>query len=150
MSEIPTSEQVSAGGVVFRRYEDYLQIALISVGEERRWQLPKGLVDANEEPQTTALREVQEEAGVEAELLDFIDRIEYWYYGTRKGSRIRFHKRVNFYLMRYLSGDVSDHDHEVNEAAWFNIEQAQEKLAFKSEKEIVAKAAKLIKDHLST
>jgi 8-oxo-dGTP diphosphatase len=149
MSEIPTSEQVSAGGVVFRRHEDNLQVALISVGEEARWQLPKGLVNSNEEAETTAVREVREEAGVEAELLDFIDRIEYWYYGTRKGNRVRFHKGVDFYLMRYLSGDVSDHDHEVNEAAWFGLEQAQEKLAFKSEKEVVAKAAKMIKDHLS-
>jgi 8-oxo-dGTP diphosphatase len=147
MSRIPTLDQVSAGGVVFRKQGERTQVALISVGDEGRWQLPKGLVNSSEEPETTALREVQEEAGVEAELLDFIDRIEYWYYGTRKGNRIRYHKRVDFYLMRYLSGDVGDHDHEVNEAAWIELVQAQEKLAFKSEKDVVLKAAKMIEEY---
>jgi 8-oxo-dGTP diphosphatase len=146
MNKVPTFDQVSAGGVVFRRQAEELEVALISVGDPQRWQLPKGLVGSDEEPETAALREVREEAGVDAELLGFIDKIEYWYYSTQKGSRIRFHKRVDFYLMRYLSGDVRDHDHEVNDAAWFEIEVALEKLAFKSEKEIVQKAAEMVEN----
>jgi 8-oxo-dGTP diphosphatase len=146
MNKVPTFDQVSAGGVVFRREAEELEVALISVGDPQRWQLPKGLVGSDEEPETAALREVREEAGVDAELLGFIDKIEYWYYSTQKGSRIRFHKRVDFYLMRYLSGDVRDHDHEVNDAAWFEIEVALEKLAFKSEKEIVQKAAEMVEN----
>jgi 8-oxo-dGTP diphosphatase len=144
MAEIPTLNQVSAGGVVYRRHAGELQVALISVGEKSRWQLPKGLIDSQEVPETAAIREVREEAGVEAELLEFIDKIEYWYYSNQKGRRVRFHKKVYFYLLRYLSGDVKNHDQEVNEAAWFDVDQAVEQLAFDSEKEVVRKAVESI------
>jgi 8-oxo-dGTP diphosphatase len=117
---------------------------LISVGEEKRWQLPKGLVGKGEDAEAAALREVREEGGVETELLDLIDQIEYWYYSSSRGKRIRFHKFVYFYLMRYLSGDVDDHDGEVNEAAWFEINNAVGILAFSSEKKIVEKAEQMI------
>jgi 8-oxo-dGTP diphosphatase len=144
MAEIPTLNQVSAGGVVYRRQAGELQVALISVGEKSRWQLPKGLIDSQEIPEAAAIREVREEAGVEAELLEFIDKIEYWYYSNQKGRRVRFHKKVYFYLLRYLSGDVKNHDQEVNEAAWFDVDQAVEQLAFDSEKEVVRKAVESI------
>jgi 8-oxo-dGTP diphosphatase len=87
---------------------------------------------------------VREEGGVDAELLDLIDQIEYWYYSSSRGKRIRFHKFVHFYLMRYLSGDVDDHDDEVNEAAWFEFNKAVEILAFSNEKKIVEKAEQMI------
>src|SRR5215212_5164525 len=97
----PTQDQFSAGGVVFRRYRRQLQIALISVGEPVRWQLPKGLVRRTEAPEAAAQREVREETGLEAELLQPLDPVEYWYVGTvRGGGRVRFHKRVYFYLFR--------------------------------------------------
>jgi 8-oxo-dGTP diphosphatase len=148
MAEIPTLHQVSAGGVVYRRHAGKLQVALISVGEESRWQLPKGLIDSQEVPEAAAIREVREETGVEAELLEFIDKIEYWYYSNQKGRRVRFHKKVYFYLMRYLSGDVKNHDQEVNEAAWFEVEQVVDRLAFDSEKDVVRKAVESIqKNH---
>jgi 8-oxo-dGTP diphosphatase len=144
MSGVPTKSQTSAGGVVFRQNGKKNEIVLISVGEEKRWQLPKGLVGKGEDAEAAALREVREEGGVETELLDLIDQIEYWYYSSSRGKRIRFHKFVYFYLMRYLSGDVDDHDGEVNEAAWFEINNAVGILAFSSEKKIVEKAEQMI------
>lgn len=148
MAEIPTLNQVSAGGVVYRWQAGELQVALISVGEKSRWQLPKGLIDSQEIPEVAAIREVREEAGVEAELLEFIDKIEYWYYSNQKGRRVRFHKKVYFYLMRYLSGDVKNHDQEVNEAAWFDVDPAVEQLAFDSEKDVVRKAVESIQKNI--
>lgn len=147
MSTTTTERQLSAGGVAFRWREDTIEIALISVGEKGRWQLPKGLVDRNEAPEEAALREVREEAGIETELLQPIDTIEYWYYGRHGGERIRYHKFVHFYLLRYVAGDVEDHDQEVNEARWVPIDQAQRLLAFASEKKVVAQAQSLIKTH---
>ena len=47
-----------------------------------------------------------------------IDTIEYWFFRHRHGKRTRFHKSVHWFLMKYLSGEVSDHDHEVLEARW--------------------------------
>jgi 8-oxo-dGTP pyrophosphatase MutT (NUDIX family) len=148
MSNIQTKDLVSAGGVVFRRKKHKIEIILISVGETRRWQLPKGLINKGEEPKQTALREVREETGIDSSLLDPIDKIEYWYYGQSGSKRIRYHKTVHFYLLKFLSGDTKDHDQEVEEARWVEIDEAQTLLAFKSEQEIVGKAKMMIHDRI--
>ncbi|HEV2798994.1 MAG TPA: NUDIX hydrolase [Pyrinomonadaceae bacterium] len=146
MSGIQTKTQTSAGGVVFRRREDsHVEVLLIAVGESNRWQLPKGLVDAGETPEAAALREAREETGASSELVAPIDKIEYWYYSTdRRGGRIRFHKFVYFYLLRYLSGDVRDHDWEVNEARWIEIDEAQRMLAFNGERKVLERAREML------
>jgi 8-oxo-dGTP pyrophosphatase MutT (NUDIX family) len=136
--------QVSAGGVAFRRHPERVEVALISVGAGPRWQLPKGMVNPGETNEIAAMREVREEAGVETELGELIDRVEYWYYATDQGERVRFHKYVYFYLLRYTQGDVADHDHEVNEARWFEIDAAYNLLTFDSERGVMAKAKTMI------
>ncbi|MGJ3247375.1 MAG: NUDIX hydrolase [Elainellaceae cyanobacterium] len=135
-----TIHLTSAGGVVFRNRNATFDIILISVGESRRWQLPKGLIDDGETLEATALREVKEETGTTAELLQPIDAIDYWYYGDSNGERVRHHKVVHFFLMKYQSGDVADHDDEVHEAQWTEINRAIALLAFDSEKNVVKRA----------
>jgi 8-oxo-dGTP pyrophosphatase MutT (NUDIX family) len=144
---VATERQVSSGGVVFRRSDTKIDVALICVGEKRRWQLPKGLVDPGESPEITAVREVREEAGVHAQLIAPLDVIEYWYQATRAGKRIRYHKRVHFFLLEYESGDVADHDHEVIEARWFPLDDAEGTLAFSSERGVMKKARELLSRH---
>jgi 8-oxo-dGTP diphosphatase len=144
MSVIPTKTQISAGGVVFRRRDSRVEVALISVGDENRWQLPKGLVDAGEATEVAAMREAREETGVETELVAPLDKIEYWYYSTNRGGRVRFHKFVYFYLLRYLSGDVRDHDAEVNEARWVEIDEARTMLAFAGERKVIERAREML------
>jgi 8-oxo-dGTP pyrophosphatase MutT (NUDIX family) len=145
---VVTKTQVSAGGVVFRRSEGRTEVALISVGEQNRWQVPKGLVDAGESPEDAALREAREETGLDAELVVPIEKIEYWYFSTERGARVRFHKFVHFYLLRFTAGDVRDHDHEVNEARWIEIGEAIGMLAFKGERAIVERAREMIESEL--
>ena len=137
--KIPTETQISAGGAVVRYQETAAEVALISVGNPARWQLPKGLVDSGETPDLAALREVREEAGLVASITDKIETVEYWYQATSGGRRARYHKFVHFFLMEYVSGDVSDHDHEVNEARWFPLADAIETIAFKSERGVLEK-----------
>jgi 8-oxo-dGTP diphosphatase len=140
MSKMPSKLQTSAGGVAFRYAGGHLRVALISVGEGRRWQLPKGIVSRDETTEAAALREVREEAGIDTELIELIDRIEYWYVARERGQPVRFHKFVYFYLLRYVAGDVRHHDDEVHEARWFDIDAAVEALAFANEKQIVRRA----------
>ncbi|MEW6404371.1 MAG: NUDIX hydrolase [Chloroflexota bacterium] len=144
MSNVPTKAQVSAGGVVYRRTGKKIEVVLIAVGEKRRWQLPKGIVNAGEHISQTAVREVKEETGIDSAPGELIDQIEYWYYGQRGNSRVRFHKIVHFYLLAFQSGNIEDHDKEVEEARWLEIDEAHDLLSFKTEKEIVAKAKKMI------
>ena len=141
---ITTMDQISAGGIAFRRTDSEPQIAIVSMKPKLRWQLPKGIVDPGESPEVTAVREVREEAGVETERLGLIETIEYWYRSVRNGQPVRYHKFVHFYLMEYRSGDVSDHDHEVEEARWVSFEEALELLEFKSERDVVEKARAMI------
>jgi len=141
---VPVKEQVSAGGVVFRGEKGKAEVVIVSVGGQHRWQLPKGLVEKGENPEITAVREAREEGGVTSEVVQPIETIEYWYAGLDNGIKVRFHKRVHFYLLRYVSGDTKDHDWEVNEARWVPIEDATSQLAFDNEKRVMEKARELV------
>ncbi|PRY16315.1 mutator protein MutT [Pontibacter ummariensis] len=143
-AKVPTLDQVSSGGVAFRRSSSGIEVALISVGPKERWQLPKGLVDPGETPEQAAVREVREETGIDAELLDKLDTIEYWYVGNKGRRRVRFHKFVHFYLLRYEAGQIGQHNWEVNEAKWVEIGLAKDNLSFKGERLAVEKAEQLI------
>ena len=143
-AKVATLDQVSAGGVAFRWKDSKPEIAIVSVKPKLRWQLPKGIVDPGESPEVTAVREVKEEAGVETGRLALIETIEYWYRSVKYGKPVRYHKFVHFYLLRYLSGDVSQHDHEIEEARWVSFEEALELLEFKGEREVVEKAKEMI------
>jgi len=143
-TRLPVKRQVSSGGVAFRRRDGNIEVAIVSVGDQNRWQLPKGIVEPGEAPEITAVREVREEAGVDATLVAPLESIEYWYVAS--AERVRYHKWVHFFLLEYERGDVQDHDWEVNEARWVPIDTAMEMLAFKSEREVVAKARALVMD----
>ncbi|HJQ53963.1 MAG TPA: NUDIX hydrolase [Gemmatimonadaceae bacterium] len=141
---IPIRDQVSAGGVVYRGEPGRIEVVIVGVGGNNRWQLPKGLVDKDEKPEVTAVREAREEGGVTSEVVQHIETVEYWYVGLENGIRVRFHKRVHFFLLRYVSGDTADHDWEVNEARWVPIEDATSQLAFDNERRVMEQARELI------
>ncbi len=131
---------ISAGGVAYRKVNDAVEIALIKTASEGRWQLPKGIVDPGETLEQAALREVREEAGIECEIVAPIETIDYWYvdrYGTQP---FRVHKHVHFFLLKYIAGDVTDHDGEVVEARWIESGEAAVLLSFEKEKAIVKNA----------
>jgi 8-oxo-dGTP pyrophosphatase MutT (NUDIX family) len=142
--KLPVREQVSAGGVVFRRDNERIDVVIVAVGGNNRWQLPKGLVEKEEKPEIAAVREAREEGGVDSEVVEHIETVEYWFAGLDRGERVRFHKRVHFYLLRYLSGDTGNHDWEVNEARWVPIDDAKSQLAFDNERRVVERARELI------
>lgn len=74
-----------------------------------------------------------------------LETIEYWYVGTHdRGERVRFHKRVHFFLIEYRRGDVGDHDDEVSEARWVPLGEAEQMLAFVSEQKLIARARALL------
>lgn len=140
----PVVIQTSAGGVAYRISENGIEVAIIQMLPELRWQLPKGIIDPGETPEIAALREVSEEAGIVCEMIAPIEKIEYWFSADRDGVWTRIHKFVHFFLMEYRSGDVTDHDHEVAEARWVTPEIALSMLAFESERSVVLAGLEIV------
>ena len=135
--------EISAGGIVDRIRDGIAEVALIRVRD--RWCLPKGQVEKGEAVTDTAAREVREETGLHAKIETKLDDISYWFTLKEKGKEPkRVFKRVYFYLLSYLEGDVGGHDAEVDEAAWFPGAAAVEKLAYPSEKKVLSKALALL------
>ena len=132
-----TSTEVSAGGVV-RRGGDVAVIVPTrrAASGHRVLALPKGHVDPGETPAQAAQREVREEAGVETDLVAELGEVRYWY--QREGRKIA--KVVTFFLFDYRSGDVADHDAEVEEVRWLPLEAAVTELTYKGEREMVQRA----------
>ena len=135
-----SQERISAGGVAIRNENGRVEVAIIQTSKEGRWQLPKGLIDPGETPEQAAMREVREEAGITCEIVEKIDSVDYWYVDRWGKEPARIHKYVHFYLMKYISGDVGDHDDEVVDVRWSHIEEAIDSLAFNDEKNMVKKA----------
>jgi 8-oxo-dGTP pyrophosphatase MutT (NUDIX family) len=129
--------EFSAGGVVVLGEECVVIIPFKrSPQGERVLGLPKGHPDGHETPEQTATREVREETGVVAELVEPLGDVAYSY--QRKGQRVD--KRVRFFLFRYVSGSTDDHDHEIEEARWMRLVEAAQALTYAGEREMAARA----------
>jgi len=141
--DIRTVREISAGGVIYRRNGPDFEIALIHV--RNRWGLPKGHVEEGERVEEAALREVHEETGLKGKLVRKLGDIRYSYRDkTKAGEPIRIYKRVHFYLLQYLKGDVRDHDDEADDARWFPIEQGLKQLKFATERKMVHRAMAML------
>ena len=99
--------------------------------------LPKGNIDRGESAAEAARREVREEAGVAGDLVGKLGDVKYWYV-RRDGTRV--FKVVSFFLLRYRSGSVADHDREVDGAEWVALEDAERLLEYRGEKQMAAAA----------
>ena len=130
-------EEHSAGGVVVNG-DDVLVVVpkRRAANGAKVLALPKGHVDGDETPEQAARREVREEGGVDADLLEPLGDVRYRY---KRGGRL-IDKRVSFFLFAYRSGSPADHDHEIAEARWITLDEAARALSYSGEREMVAEA----------
>ncbi len=129
--------EFSAGGVVVRDRSCVVIVPTRRAADGSRvLALPKGHPDPGESPEAAAVREVREEAGVSASLIEKLGDVRYFY--QRSGKRIA--KVVSFYLLAYEAGEPEEHDHEVEEARWMDLEEAAKALTYKGEREMAARA----------
>jgi 8-oxo-dGTP pyrophosphatase MutT (NUDIX family) len=126
----------AAGALVWRSSGQGLEVAVVHRPRYDDWSFPKGKRERGEHVLMTAVREVAEETGVVAELIDKLGDVEYSY--ERRGRRRN--KRVAFYLFEYRSGSLEDHDQEIEEARWMPLEEAARELTHPGEQEIVRRA----------
>jgi 8-oxo-dGTP pyrophosphatase MutT (NUDIX family) len=132
------ASEFSAGGVVMNAAHEIVVIVPTrrAADGSRVLALPKGHPDGRESSAEAALREVREEAGVQAKVVDSLGEVRYWY--QRGGRRIA--KVVEFFLLCYVSGDVGDHDDEVEHARWVPAAEAAETLTYAGERDMVRRA----------
>jgi 8-oxo-dGTP pyrophosphatase MutT (NUDIX family) len=131
------ASEFSAGGVV-RRGDQVAVIVPVKRDADgnKVLGLPKGHMNGDETPEEAATREVREETGLDADLIDELGEVRYSY--QRTGRLVD--KVVRFYLFEYRSGDIGDHDHEIEDARWMPLREAAVSLTYDGERAMVARA----------
>src|SRR5436190_18082703 len=141
---LPTQREVSAGGVVYRRADGAIEVVLASRRTRRgdlAWGLAKGGIEPGESREDAAIREVREETGLDATIEADLGDTRYIYVW----EDVRIRKRVHFFLMRHVGGDVDDRDDEMEEIRWFPLERALKRAAYRGEREVLARAAEFLR-----
>lgn len=133
-----TRNEHSSGGAVLSVRNGTAHVALIATRGRTRWGLPKGAVGEGETSEQAAVREVREETGLDAEIVKQLDTIEYYF---RAGDTL-IRKRVDFYLMRYVAGELTPQLSEVDDVEWVELGEAISRASFESEKKLLESARK--------
>jgi len=134
--------ETSAGGVVYRKTDAKIEFLIVQHSGHHRWVLPKGWIDPGETKEQTAIREVKEEAGVEAEIQEHLGEVTIFYTSPEK-EKVR--KTSQFFLMKYKEGDPGkDHGWEVENTQWLTAKEAVKKLDYPGEKKMIEKAIILL------
>jgi len=137
-----TRRELSAGVVLVRNMRGRPWFAAVRPQGKRHgtWVLPKGLIDAGETAEETALREGHEETGVHGRLVTKLGDVRYVY--TWRGERV--FKVVSFYLAAATSGRVGDippgMEREVADARWLPLAEARRLLAYRGERDMAGRA----------
>jgi 8-oxo-dGTP diphosphatase len=140
MAKQATRTDTCAGGVVYRRVGQRVEIALAIERDRlrgvRNIRLAKGHVEKGETLEAAALREVREEIGLPAEIVAPLGSVKYSF--LEKQTEIT--KTVHFFLMRLTSEEVHELDGEMQRVYWSPIETAMTELSFDTERRIAERA----------
>jgi 8-oxo-dGTP pyrophosphatase MutT (NUDIX family) len=111
-------------------------VVLVGRLDPERWALPKGTPARGESMEQVAVREVTEETGLQVRLIRPLLDIDYWF--VLRG--LRHFKTVHFYLMEAIGGDTALHDAEYDVVEWFPIDEAERRLSYPNERQVLARA----------
>jgi CYTH domain-containing protein/8-oxo-dGTP pyrophosphatase MutT (NUDIX family) len=132
---VADAEVRASGGVIVRSSGgggEEPDVALVHRPKYDDWSLPKGKLDDGEGWEEAALREVEEETGLRARLLDELSPIAYL---DPKGRR----KVVRYWRMEALAGSFTPNK-EVDEFEWLPLAEALERLTYDHDRELVRNA----------
>ncbi|GIW62320.1 MAG: hydrolase [Patescibacteria group bacterium] len=126
----------SAGGVVFKNEKGKILTLIVKHSKEKHWSFPKGHIgdkDKDEDIYTAALREVQEEGGIKAKIIEFVPKTSKYQF---KHNDYLIKKTVFYFPMEYVSGDTKNHDSEIEQAEFLNYDEVLKKLTYENDKNI--------------
>lgn len=134
--------EFSAGGVVYKKGGNNILILVAQHSQHHGWVFPKGIIGDHikgEKKEDTAVREVEEETGIKAKILKPLTPVSYWY--VFENEKIK--KTVYYFLMDFVE-DTKKRDLEMENVEWISIEDVENKLSYKSDKQVWQEARKLI------
>ena len=132
--------EYSAGGIVLHDGKVLLiKNAALRDPKKAYWGFPKGHINPGESSRDAAVREIKEETKIQAEIVSKLGESQYVF--SRSGERIV--KHVDYYLLRYKSGDVEAQELEVLEVKWFDPKEALELLSFKKDQDFLKQALRM-------
>ena len=159
----PVLREFSSGGIVYRKFDGEIKwLVAASVPSKMFpkvvWRLQKGWIDnkshhvpgpmasgkvkADESSlQKAAIREVAEEGGIEAKIVQKVGSEKIFFKHPARGLIIKF---VTYYLMQWLKDLPEGFDEETSEVLWLPYEEARKKLSYSGEKKILDKAKNLL------
>jgi 8-oxo-dGTP pyrophosphatase MutT (NUDIX family) len=166
MERYQTLRAYSAGGVVFRlapvcSYENTfakdkcyqqlqvsdssnglrsIEVVLVGRSQSGIWALPKGTPQSGETIEQVAVREAQEETGLQVQLIAYVGSITYSFVR----ERVRYQKQVRHFLLKAIGGDIALHDHEYDRVEWFSIAEACRRLTYQNEVNILCQAENVL------
>ena len=156
MERYQTIRAYSAGGVVFRlapsqaqgnfqatgetSEQNSVEVALVGRSQQGLWTLPKGTPCSGETIEQVAVREVQEETGLEVHLISYIGAISYSFIH----DQVRYYKQVRHFLFEATGGDITLHDHEYDRVAWFSLPEACRRISYANEANILSQAEEIV------
>jgi len=135
--------QFSAGGIVIKKEQGQTLVLVSKHSGHHGWVFPKGHIGdtiEGESKEEAAVREVQEETGITGEIVQAFKPVEYWF--AAEGEKI--HKTVYYFLMNYVSGDIADHNWEMEDVEWLPEKDVAERLTYPSDKEAWREAQDMI------
>lgn len=130
----------SAGGIIVKNDGDGPKILVTQHSKHKGWDFPKGHREIYETDEQAALREVEEETGIKAQILEKIGQTQYFYF--EEGHKVL--KTAVFYLMRYVTEGEATTAFEVSDMKWLAPDKVVTQLTFKDTKELWKKARAMI------
>ena len=135
--------EFSAGGVVYKRENGKIMVLVSQHSQHHGWVFPKGLIGDHikgEGKEETAIREVKEETGALGKIIKELTPVQYWY--VFEGEKIK--KTVYYYLMEYVSGNINEHDFEMENVEWLPLEEIDKRLTYPSDKKVFKEAREFL------
>jgi len=141
-----TRREFSAGGVIWRREDGRVQVVMVQPAGKNVWTLPKGRLDPGESMIDAAARETHEETGLEVAAGEKLGDISYVFswHDSPDAPVVRIFKRVRYFLMTPIGGDLSRHDSETEVSVWLDLDDALGRAAYRGDREILEKVREAV------